>query len=661
MKNTWKKVLCIGAATLCTGAAAFGIGTAVNRNMKVEAAPVQDVFGTKNFIISNPYKDVDWDTWGQYKAATHVHTKMSDGDIHFDKMIENYYSRDYDALAITDHGTVNYGWTAKKSKHAIFLYNGASETPLTTTRYQQITTGSDRGGRPMVEIPLGIELNGMSTKKCHINSYYADAGDGDMEMTSSGVSGCVTAVSKSHKAGGITHINHVGEFMEANDCSTLDECRSKVYTKSFIDDFAQKVFRTFSSCIGIELVNKSDNRTKWDRYLYDELLMRLAPEGRTLWGFCEDDSHDEGQIAKNAQLFMMPTNTAANVRVSMETGAFFASSVYAKDTMTAGGTGDFPVVQRVTTDDKTAQLTFTAIKANRCEIVTGGQNYGDGSILLDSVSCDPSGSVVTFDLNNYDTQITKGYVRVYFIGDGGITYVQPFLLTEKLYRESCEVSFNVTHNGDPVSNPTIVVFDENETVIHLTSNNGVSITKPGTYSYLVSYSDAPAETGTFTIDMADFAYERDYSFNINLQKLPELQFTTTNCKVNAKKKIINGLTVGESLMDNFASATSSLGTVEIVPTKNGYGTGTKVNLLYKNEVIDSYTYVVYGDSDGDTKVDATDAILVLAHLSSVVSSNFDTYTIQACDVDNDGSVTLKDVAVLRRIGMEQEYSIDQNR
>ena len=66
-----------------------------------------DSIGKYDFKITNPYKTVDWDTWKAYKGATHVHTVRSDGDIELDDMIEKYYSLGFQALALTDHGTVN--------------------------------------------------------------------------------------------------------------------------------------------------------------------------------------------------------------------------------------------------------------------------------------------------------------------------------------------------------------------------------------------------------------------------------------------------------------------------------------------------------------------------------------------------------------------------
>ena len=661
MKKRWTKALCAAAALLCAGA--IGVGIGVLQGTTAKAAQIDDVVGTKRYIISNPYAEVDWDSWGQYKAATHVHSKMSDGHIDFADVIEDYYALGFDAIAMTDHMTVNRGWTASKSgtsnRPLVFAYNG-TQKPLSSSRYAEITTGVGRNGRPMIDIPLGIELNGMSTKKCHINGYFADAGHGDPELSSSGVSGCVTAVSKNHAAGGITHINHVGEFMEANDCDSAEEAFSKVYTQSFINDFANKVFRTYSSCVGMELVNKSDNRTRWDRYLYDELLMRLAPVGRTLWGFCEDDSHYEDEQDQNCQWFILPQNNAANIRHAMENGQFFCSSRKSRTELSDmglpddKGNGDYPRISRIDVDGVTSQITIHSTKARKIVLVADKQE-------IDVRQISASGAVTTFDLNSYESSINS-YVRIYLAGDGGITYIQPFYLTSTNYAADCTVNFNVTFNGSYVGNPEIIIRNSYNTIIPMTTPHSIKLTAPDPYSYEASAQGAMSVTGSFTITDADFVNGRNYDISVSLESMPQIEFyEETLDHVDMATHVISGLTLGEDKTDGIAYASSSLGTVEIVPTVNGYGTGTKVNLVYKGQVIDSYTYVIYGDTDGDTYADATDSVLLQGFLSESIQYEIDDAALRASDVDGDGYYTQEDARLLRALGMGEEIEINQNR
>ena len=667
MKSKIRKALCIAVAAVCVGAA--GAGIAALQAPKASAAQPEDIIGTKKYVISNPYKNVDWDTWGQYKAATHIHSLISDGSYQFADQIENYYRLGFDAIAMTDHAAVNRGWTVDKTKNSerpiwfnYHLVDGAglggltsNMKSLTEARNMEITTGVGRNGRGMIDIPMGIELNGASTKKCHVNGYFADAGQNDMEMDAKGIDGCVTAVTKNHNKGGLTHINHVGEFMEANDCDSAEQAMSQIYTQSWINEFAQRVFRSFNSCVGMELVNKSDNRTKWDRHLYDELLMRLAPEGRTLWGFCEDDSHKESELDQNCQWFILRNQTAGDVRAAMENGNFFCSSRRSKTELNDGtGNGNYPRIWRVDVDEMHNQITFNTTLAQKAVIVADGQE-------IDTVQTDPSGAVVTFDLNKYEDRINS-YVRVYFTGEGGITYVQPFYLTSKMYDTTATVNFNVLLNGEEVDFPSIIIRNSLGIVVPMTSHKSIEITQPGDYTYEISAQNSAPSSGSFTITGDDFINGNTYTITVSIENEPELVFNPElNIHTNSSLKIITGLTVGEELSENVATASNSYGTVEIVPSRCGYGTGTVVNLLFNGSVIDSYTYILYGDTNGDAQVDATDAAKLKAYLSNNRYFVVDDDAMRAGDCNNDGVIDGEDVRILRRVGMGQTYNIPQIR
>ena len=369
-----------------------------------------------DYQITNPYASVDWDTWKAYKGATHVHTVRSDGNVEVDDMIENYYALGYQTLALTDHGTVNYGWTSDQSRLALYAYQffvHGTVDPLTQARYEQITTGVGRaeevGG--MTEIPYGIELNGASATKCHVNSYFADCGHGDLEILATWPE---SAVKKCQKAGGLCHINHVGEWTDGKD-------DVGTYDASFVAKFS-KLFLNYPACVGMELVNTTDNRTHNDRYLYDETLKVTAAQGKNIFGFCEDDSHDPEDCGNNANYFLMPENTWQNVRTAMETGAFFACSKNAKTAAELGdgftAQGEFPTVTRIAVDEEKDQISISAKAGKTIKLVA------DGAVLDTKTIAE---GTAIFDLHEYENSIGN-YVRFYILGDGGICYLQPFLL-----------------------------------------------------------------------------------------------------------------------------------------------------------------------------------------------------------------------------------------
>ena len=95
MKGIFKKALCVlSAMAICIPAAAVG------------ANAVED----KDYIIGNPYADVEWGGWNAYKTQLHCHTNASDGDSSIADTIEAYYAADYDILALTDHMTLGVQW-----------------------------------------------------------------------------------------------------------------------------------------------------------------------------------------------------------------------------------------------------------------------------------------------------------------------------------------------------------------------------------------------------------------------------------------------------------------------------------------------------------------------------------------------------------------------
>jgi len=437
-----------------------------------------DIIGKKDYKIKNPYGTVDWDSWETYRTSTHIHSNISDGSVDFPDMIEAYYAKNYDAISMTDHGTVNYGWSVSKRRHAIFAYQLASHgeaTGLSYARHAQMNTGDDRDGQKMIDIPYGIELNGACLKKVHINSYFADCGDGYMGMAETWPT---SAVEKSHNAGGITHLNHIGEWSGADEDITI-------YDNQFIYELLE-VFLDYPSCVGMELVNKSDGRTQNDRYLYDQLLMRSAPQGRNIFGFCEDDAHELDQIGRGVQFMVMPSNTPANVRTAMTNGTFFASALTSRDELAGYKLSldyDFPSVTRVEVDEVADQISFETFEAHTAVIVADGKT-------LDKIDC--SGGDVCFDLNKYESSINR-YVRFYFLGYGGITYAQPFLLSSTTYKTST-TQFTTTVKG-----ASVTVKDSNGAVVRPINNDYTYILPEGTYTYTATCPGCEDVTDTFTV------------------------------------------------------------------------------------------------------------------------------------------------------------------
>ncbi len=591
-------------------------------------AATGDTIGQYDFTISNPYETIDWNTWKAYKGATHVHTVRSDGDIELDDMIEKYYSLGFQALALTDHGTVNYSWTKDQKRLSIFGYQyfkHGNVDELTEERYKQITTGSDRGGDGMTEVPLGIELNGSSTAKCHVNSYYADCGHGDLELDSKWPE---DAVKKSQAAGGICHINHVGEWTEGrHDINT--------YNEEFVKKFAS-IFLNYSACIGMELVNTKDNRTHNDRYLYDETLKLTAPQGRNIWGFCEDDAHDFGDVENNAQYFVMPKNTQANIRTSMENGTFFACSKTSKNDWELGdgfeAEGPFPMVSRVNVDNDTNQISINPYNAHTVKIVADGNVIGEKSIEKDN-------DTITFDLNDYEDQINS-YVRIYILGKGGICYVQPFLVTKTEYTK-CTLQFNI-----PYSDTTLTLKDEQGNIIDPINNENYFRVSAGKYSFTVAKDGYETKVGTINVTQA--------TVDAGLQIKVDIELVKNSGPLSFTKQ--NDLVYGFDILEDITEPVN-----QSIGLKNGTHfeiedvtkakTGDEIKIVddKTGNILKTYTVVVFGDINGDGIYDGRDATIVSLIINGMLTP---TPAMRlAADCNHDSVINTDDLEIIEQAGL----------
>nr|MCR5040606.1 hypothetical protein [Clostridia bacterium] len=152
--------------------------------------------------LSNPYSGCDLDSCGFYRANLHTHSTISDGSADLPEVVERYYSLGYDILCMTDHGVVGKGWTAPPRPIPPFNLLQKSH-PVSVRRAGEIARGVGRGGRGMVDMPLGIEHNIAVFRKNHVNGYFCDAGRGDFGKENDHL----TAVKKIDAAGGLSVLN----------------------------------------------------------------------------------------------------------------------------------------------------------------------------------------------------------------------------------------------------------------------------------------------------------------------------------------------------------------------------------------------------------------------------------------------------------------------
>lgn len=388
-----------------------------------------------DYKINNPYETVDFENWDQYKADLHCHTTASDGDEDMDVMIEEHYTQGYDVLALTDHGIVNRGWTQVSTRNYYKIMWAVTEgkipdvTPLTEERYNEITTGVGRNGRPMIEVPLGNEQNPTSFNNAHVNSWYADYGDGIL----GGTSNYEEVVKNVEAAGGLSVINHPGEYTSAKE----EKCEADAYNEddiwySYVINKFANILTKYDSCIGIDINSKKDGRTKYDRKLWDILLGKVVPTGRNVFAIATTDAHQLDKVGCAWTDLCMPENTAENVKTCLENGAFFAVSRYienseelAQFSLETGidwgtsfeqenrdGSIPAPKVTNVSVDENKDKITLTVENALTVHWIADGEVIAVGN---------------TIDLDDYSDKIGS-YVRAEAFGKGGVLYTQAFTL-----------------------------------------------------------------------------------------------------------------------------------------------------------------------------------------------------------------------------------------
>ena len=358
-----------------------------------------------SYDIGNPYETVDWMNWKQYKAQLHTHTLYSDGTIDVKDVVEEYYAQGYDILAVTDHGVVNKGWNRVPEVLDLIGYNQYINKfePMSQERYEEITIhGTGRDGRPMLDVPYGIELNALVIRKNHVNGFFVDYGQGILGAEED----YETVIAGNHAAGGITFINHPGDFIAAN----AENGRAKDYDqlKVFIDPLMK-----YDSCVGIEIFNLRDTTDRADRILWDSILQYTIPNGKNVWGFSNDDSHALDDIGVTQEMILMPELSNEALRTAMENGTFFACSKYARYEMGEEfvGTGDYAEIKEVIVNDSTDVISVVADNYDVIEWIADGEIIATGEIL---------------DLREYSDEIGC-YVRFQIKNEGGIVCSQPFV------------------------------------------------------------------------------------------------------------------------------------------------------------------------------------------------------------------------------------------
>ena len=399
---------------------------------------------TSDYTIVSPYEDVVWSgdgAWGAYKGVLHSHTTWSDADEDLPTMVKEYYSLGYDFLANSDHAVTGVEWNRKPELVSPYWYQyflGNKLSVLSDEEYEAITSGAyNNRGYGMTCITGANELNHLTLSKNHVNGYFLPTGVGNgfagyypgkriadpSGYVGENEVGIENALRFVEDHGALSHINHPGDVLDSN---RNPEVVTDPATVSFYGDLLLK----YKSCLGIEALNEVNSVTRYDRVLWDQLLMYCLPYGRTVIGFSNTDAHSLLNCDSSFSVFMMKENTQEEVKKTMQSGAFFCVSkclpgndVYEigpkKDIDVRGKGLPYPMFNSVEVNGHKVSVTVE----NADEI----QWIADGKVIMKAeVGADP----IVLDLDAVEGSENFRYIRAEILGEGGICLTQALVIDD---------------------------------------------------------------------------------------------------------------------------------------------------------------------------------------------------------------------------------------
>ena len=298
----------------------------------------------------------------------------------------------------------------------------------------------------MMRVPYANEQNPTSFNNAHVNSWFVDYGHGVV----GGTSNYLSPISKVDELGGLSVINHPGEYTNARDEEKTEDAynmENSTY-KYKIEKFIS-ILNNYKTCIGIDINSKGDSRTRYDRKLWDILLQTILPLGeRNVFAIATTDAHNLGIADSGYTMILMPELTSEALKNSLANGQFFAASKYLgnydeqvkfKASLDAIGTADALTVaekldEAIKTNDKFNATNHTDAKAPMITNISVDEAEDTITLTTENTAVThwiANGKVIhvgnTIDLDDYSDEIGK-YVRAESLGMGGIIYTQAFVL-----------------------------------------------------------------------------------------------------------------------------------------------------------------------------------------------------------------------------------------
>jgi len=347
-KATASVLYCVLVITLIVGCFIDEDSASLVRINQSNAAQMSELY------LFNPYRDVDWDSVGHYRANLHAHTNRSDGRHTPAYVIAKYQELGYDFLAITEHNRVTYPWTDF----------GHIPRPQKGGLFDGLTTQAIAGN----ELSRGHHVVSLFTD---FNAHWWRHRNARDKLTAG----------SAHGSGeGRFFLAHPGRYVPHPQFLDLPFWGHNL-------EFYVGMYLDFPSLVGMEVFNQAD-RYRHDRKIYDRVLSELMPH-RPVWAIAADDNHGR-HYGFNKVTMLLTEPTIDNFRQGLERGVFFSSSFgrfnpqkLDEQAGQAGARWDYvPSVERI---DVCAQTGYINIIANNYTDIIWttyrGREAGRGGII----------------------------------------------------------------------------------------------------------------------------------------------------------------------------------------------------------------------------------------------------------------------------------------
>lgn len=240
-----------------------------------------------------------------------------------------------------------------------------------------------------VIIPKG--LNGIpaaefSSKHHHINGFFLK----EIEKLSTEEE----ALKYIESQNALAHLNHPGRY-------------DKPHT------WYINLYKQFPNLVGLEVINR-DDRYPNDRKLWDDILTDIIDE-RNVWGFANPDSHRLNQIDTSYNRMLIDGEyTAEKFRRAMENGEFyFTANISAENNRKNNPDIPAPTITNIIVDNDKDTITIEGENVQYIEwIGSNSRQLGRGN-----------------SLNLNEVTSPTPYVRAVIVGEGGVSFTQPFKVT----------------------------------------------------------------------------------------------------------------------------------------------------------------------------------------------------------------------------------------